>query len=178
MRFLSTAVSTAALLALLAIPGLPALAYNHDKIECQRAKHGSGDFVTVRRQENGTKLVELGGNGGWLRNLEKVLGLDYKVTSAKVLMPVKGCHQKDLKEAFPIMCHVGGGTLTVSGEEGKKSTELPLYFAMLRLSPSTLDDMYDQLDVKTVFARLTFATRLGHDVELSEMFGVQECATR
>lgn len=169
MRFL--------LAALLALPALPVLAYNHDQIECQRAKHASGDFVTVRRQENGTKLVELGGTGGWTRNLEKVLGLEFKVTGVKVTMPVKGCHQKDLKADFPIMCHVGGGTLTVTGDEGK-STELPLYFAMLRLSPSTLDDMYDQLDVKTVFARLTFATRKGHDVELSEMFGVQECATK
>lgn len=148
---------------------------NH--VECERIRHSSGDKVELVRDVNdGSMATEISGFRGWTKNLNKIFKVGFDVTSVKVRFPHAGCKQKE-GGPFPLICHVGKSEVTLSGRNGESETH-PAYFAMLRLSTASLDDLYDYEHRDAILARLEFATQKEHEVEISTVFKKTECEAK
>lgn len=145
-----------------------------DQVECERLQHSSGDKVTLTRDKSdGSVVAEISGNRGWTKNLNRIFKVDFDITSIKVRFSHDGCRKKG-EGAFPLLCHAGKSEVTLTGANGKPEIHAS-YFAMLRLSTASLDDMYDLEHRDAILARLEFATQKGHEIEISTVFKKKEC---
>lgn len=149
------------------------LTANH--VECERVQHSSGDkVILVRNANDGSISAEIGGYRGWTKNLNKIFNVNFEVTSVGVTFVKEGCKQKD-DNTFPLICHAGKSTVTISGKNGETEVH-PAYFAMVRLSTASLDDLYDYEHRDAILARMEFATQKEHEVEISTVFKTKECS--
>ncbi len=145
----------------------------HGKVDCLKRRHASNDRVEIQKDDQGgTFNIKVSGYGGWTKHVGKILDLPFDVKWAKFSAPKDGCRQRS-GEQFPILCHAGTSTLEVGNKE--QSAKIPLYYAMLRLSPASLDDLYDYEERDVVLGRFAIGTLEGQTFELSQVFKTADC---
>ena len=148
------------------------------RIECRRQTDARNDHAqVVHNPVDGSRQIDITSAGGWTMNLHKILEVKFEITRVKFTVVKRACSQKSETATFPILCHLGAGEVTVYGDKGETEV-IPVYFAMLRLSTMTLDDLYDTLDRDGYLARVTFGTRAGQDVTLTTVFRTGECSVQ
>ncbi len=147
-----------------------------ERIECRRVTDARNDHAqVVHNPVDGSRQIDITSSGGWTLNLHKILEVKFEISRLKFNVVKRACSQKTETATFPTLCHLGAGEVTVYGDKGETEI-IPVYFSMLRVSPMTLDDLYDTLDTDGYLARVTFGTKAGQDVTLTTMFRTGECS--